>query len=264
VLLIAHDHRFCTGPGFAPLICGLEAVFSEVAVAVLRGTPQPAEALEGFSSPCVHVVPVMMAAGQLGGVLRKALMPARQGSRLRLHPPIGNHKALAALASNSIAAVAREHALPPAQTAVVMVGHGNPRHPAPASAVRRLARGIRTCACAVAEIHVAFLSQPPRVESLNALTRLPNVIVVPCFLTYGAHVTQDLPQRIAEADRAGAQLGETQRVISAPPLAAHGNALAAMIRESVCRVCPDPAATNDRHDAGRRRLDRQTPQLVRG
>ena len=120
-----------------------------------------ADTLSGMSAALVHVVPLLMACGRVGGHVLRSLLPTAERPRLRLYPPIGGHPGLAALICDSVNRVAEQNRALPRQTAVILVGHGNERNPASASAVYQLASMVRACGCTAAEVHCAFLCEPP-------------------------------------------------------------------------------------------------------
>ncbi len=233
VLLVAHGSRLGDDGAARKLVASMSADFGEVAWSALRGRPTPREALASLSGPLIHVVPMLMACGEIGGPVFESLLPTER-ARLRIHPPIGAHPGLASLVCANVRRIARDRQFAPYDTAVILAGHGSARNPAAAFAVGRLAWLMRARGCGAAEIHSAFLSQSPLLENWRALTRRRNVIVVPCFLTMGTHARIDLPARLqagAETDDAA----ETRRLWVAPHLAADWRGLAALIRASVLR-----------------------------
>lgn len=179
LLLVAHGSRFGNDPAIGKLAKALSSDFSEVAFCVLRGRPTPANTLRAMSTSLVHVVPLLRACGRVGGDVPRSLLPTVER--------------LAAVVCDSINRVAEENGTLPRRTAAILVGHGNERNSASASAVYHLASMVRACGCPAAEVHCAFLSQPSLVERWRELTGRPDVIIVPCFLTIGAHVQLDRP-----------------------------------------------------------------------
>jgi sirohydrochlorin ferrochelatase len=233
LLLVAHGSRVGVDPAIGTLAQSLRSDFGEVAVCVLRGEPTPAEALNTMAARRVHVVPLLMASGHVGGHILASLLPATGRSRLCLHPPIGDHPGLAALVCDSVCRAVTDHGVDLERAAVILVGHGNERDPASAAAVHRLADSLRTGGCAAAEIHVAFLSQPPRVKHWRDLTARRDVVLVPCFLSGGSHTQIDLPALLA-GDGSDPFFGAAaRRLWVTPPLAAQWHGLAALILDSV-------------------------------
>ncbi len=201
----------------------------DVGVAVLRGRPTPAAALSTLAAEVVHVVPVFMADGQMASAVRSRL-PAHGSGRLVHHPTVGSHPDMAAVVDGLIRRALAENALRGDETAVVLAGHGNARHPAAGGAIHDLADRLRTRAAA-AEIHGVFLEQAPMVEAWPTLTRLPSVLVVPCFLSAGAHAREDLPRRLRTVAPGDGTTGADARLHLAPPLAMATGGLAAIVRD---------------------------------
>ena len=240
LLLVTHGSHLGNDLAIGKLAKALSPDFSEVAFCVLRGRPVPADTLSGMSASLVHIVPLLMASGRIGGHVLRSLLPTAERPRLRLHPPIGGHPGLAALVCDSINRVAEQNRALPRRTAAILVGHGNERNPASASALYHLASMVRTCGCAAAEVHCAFLSQPPLVERWRELTGRPDVIIVPCFLTIGAHVQLDLPALLRRHGAGHGSLAEMRRLWVTPPLATHCRGLADVIRDLVFRTAGTP------------------------
>ena len=207
-----------------------------------------ADTLSGMSAALVHVVPLLMACGRVGGHVLRSLLPTAERPRLRLYPPIGGHPGLAALICDSVNRVAEQNRALPRQTAVILVGHGNERNPASASAVYHLASMVRACGCTAAEVHCAFLCEPPLVERWRELTSRPDVIIVPCFLAIGAHVQLDLPTLLRDDGTGCGSLAEMRRLWMTPPLATHWSGLADVIRDLIVRtpgsVCETASGVN--------------------
>jgi sirohydrochlorin ferrochelatase len=240
LLLVTHGSQLGNDLAIGKLAKVLSPDFSEVAFCVLRGRPMPADTLSGMSASLVHIVPLLMASGRVGGHVLRSLLPTAERPRLRLHPPIGGHPGLAALVCDSINRVAEKNRALPRRTAAILVRHGNERNPASASAVYHLASMVRACGCAAAEVHCAFLSQPPLVERWRELTSRPDVIIVPCFLTIGAHVQLDLPALLRRDGAGHGSLAEMRRLWVTPPLATHCRGLADVTRDLVFRTPGTP------------------------
>jgi sirohydrochlorin ferrochelatase len=253
LLLVIHGSRLGTDPALPNLVHILSADFEEVGVAVLRGRPTPEEVVAGMSASVVHVVPLLMAQGYVGGALLASLLPFRERARLCLHPPIGSHPGLVALICAHIQRLACERQFRPSDTAAVLVGHGSRRNPAAASAIHCLADGIRARSCGADEVHCAFLSQSPLIEDWRDLTRRRNVVFVPCFLSAGVHVQVDLPALLGiGADQTRPRHG-TRQVTVAPHLTSDGDHFADVVRDVVRTppsiAGPRPYPSTDGHAA---------------
>ena len=232
LLLVAHGSRLGDDAAAKKLVMALSADFAEVAWSVLRGRPTPQEVLAGMSGALIHVVPMLMACGEIGGPVFRSLLPTAERSRLRIQPPVGAHPGLASLICVRVKKIVRDRRFALRDTAVILVGHGSARNPAPAIAIHRLGSLVRARGCCTAELHCAFLSQSPLIEGWRGLTRCRNVIVIPCFLTTGTHVQLDLPAHLYAAREPDVSAAMRQLWV-APHLGAHWRGLAALIRDSV-------------------------------
>jgi uroporphyrin-III C-methyltransferase len=83
---------------------------------------------------------------------------------------------------------------------LALVGHGTRRHQESRTATIHLADMLRRRRVA-GEVLSAFLDDDPPVESLLESAVLPNLVVVPFLIGGGSHVSHDIPQRLARADR---------------------------------------------------------------
>jgi uroporphyrin-III C-methyltransferase len=168
-------------------------VFDEVAVAFHLGEPGFDTVLDELGADTVTVVPVMTSAGHF----TRTVLPAalRRNARARtlpmaITPPLGTHPGIAALVARRIGELLRSHRLERDETAVLLVGHGTPRHPASRQSTFDLADALRARGAA-GEVASGFLDDDPGVpDALAALTR-PATLVIP-FLIGGGDHTLDL------------------------------------------------------------------------
>ena len=231
LVLVAHGSQGWPDAMLLALAERLTSEHLDVSAAVLRGRPTLADALSTLACKVVHVVPVLMSQGQMAEALR-ARLPARHRTRLVLHPALGGHPVMPSVLGGLIERSCCEHGLSPGDTAVVLAGHGNARHPAAGGVIRDLAQRLRARS-GFAEVHGVFLEQPPMVEDWPRLSRRSSVLVVPCFLSAGRHAREDVPRRLREAEGGGA--GAHRRLCLAPPLATATDGLTAIVRDLVSR-----------------------------
>jgi len=160
--------------------------FDGVATGWLSGTPSALEALASLSARVVHVVPFFM---EDGWFVREGVPSAlRMVDRaLRLHPPVGIHPDMAALAAARVERACRRSS----GLSLLLVGHGSARSPGRRMALHRHAewlaqtgRYARACA--------AFLEEPPFIADVLAEWRADPVAVLGFFSGEGGHVRDDL------------------------------------------------------------------------
>jgi sirohydrochlorin cobaltochelatase len=181
--------------------------FAEVHACAHKGAPGLPETLAGVHAPTVYLAPFLMAEGYtLAAIRRKIEAAARPGQRLRICRPVGSHPRLAdAIAARAMATAAAK-AWRPADTALLLVGHGTERHPESDTTTRQHAAQIAVRG-GFAEVAVAFLDQAPRVAEALAALSAPRVIAVGLFVDRGEHGEEDIPALLAPAGARAAYAG---------------------------------------------------------
>ncbi len=173
--------------------------FSKVTAAFHQGKPSYVEAVANASAEEIVVVPLMASAGYFADtVLSKAIAAgnARSAHRVTITAPVGTHPSIAGMVERRIARLANEFDLDPTETAVAIVGHGTTRNPRSRETTVELAHAIAENRVATSCIAV-FLDESPGIESVYALVREPNIIVIPMLIGGGYHATRDLPARLS-------------------------------------------------------------------
>jgi sirohydrochlorin cobaltochelatase len=136
------------------------------------------------------------------------------GQLVHYCPPLGSHPGMTALLHRAARRVIEAHPFPRppagAQTALFIAGHGTREHSGSRLAVERQVSRL-TAERAFAEVHPLFLEESPRVEDCPRLTSLPNLVIVPFFLTDGSHTMKDIPRLLGESAAViGRRLGSGQ------------------------------------------------------
>jgi sirohydrochlorin cobaltochelatase len=80
----------------------------------------------------------------------------------------------------------------PAETSLLLVAHGTDLNENSAVAAKREAEKIRTLGKYAVVLNV-YMEEPPLVCDWRKLTRTPNVVVVPFFISDGLHSYEDIP-----------------------------------------------------------------------
>lgn len=106
--------------------------------------------------------------------------------------PVGAHRHMTGLLLHR----AREIApgADPAQTALLVVGHGTPLNAESAEAIRAQVRLLREGGAPYREILDAYMEEEPRVADWDRYCNSPNVIVLPFFISDGPHSRRDIPR----------------------------------------------------------------------
>ncbi len=172
--------------------------FDEVTAAFHLGKPRLSDVLDEMRADDVTVVPLMTSEGfYYHNVLLRDLAANRrfQKVRVRRSRPVGSHPALPETAIRRVAELLDRHDLHPADTSLVIVGHGTQRQRS-----SRLATFEFAAACGRrfdgAGVLVAFLDEQPYVDDARDRLRTDNAIVVPFLIGGGQHSAVDVPARM--------------------------------------------------------------------
>ena len=164
--------------------------WDEVLVAFWKEEPSLSRALDGCTATDVTVVPVFMSEGYFTSEVIPAEMgldgPVTrcEGRTIRCTRPVGVHPALAGIVvERALEAGAA------AKDAVFVLGHGNRRIAATASAVHEQAERVRATG-RFAEVAAVFTDQDPNVAAIPDVAGARNAVVVPFFASEGWHVGQ--------------------------------------------------------------------------
>jgi sirohydrochlorin cobaltochelatase len=174
-------------------------VFSEVRACALKGKPGLREVVAAVHAPEVVFAPLLMAEGYtLQAMLRKLKGATDPPRPITVCRPIGVHPRLAEMIATRARALCVTKAWQPADTALLIVGHGTERHPDSGATARRHAAQIAAQEM-FAEVAIGFLDERPLVpEALDAL-RAPQFVAVGLFVDAGEHGEEDIPALLAPA-----------------------------------------------------------------
>jgi len=205
-------HGIAGGPGVArdhaAALAG-RGLFAEVRACCLAGAPGLAETLAAIDRPRIFLAPLLMAEGYaMGTLLPRALgnAPADRVERVMLARPVGTSPVLADMIADRAAAACRDRGWPPAETAVLLVGHGTTRDSASGATAREQAARLAATG-RFAETAVAFLEATPTLaEALARLGPRP-CVAIGFFADAGAHGEADVPRLLAQAGAGAAYAG---------------------------------------------------------
>ena len=113
------------------------------------------------------------------------------GQIWRYSDPVGNHPLMTELLLKRAGDVAPDAAL--AETSLLIVAHGTDLNENSAVAAKREAEKIRALGKYAAVLNV-YMEEPPLVSEWRKLTKTPNVVVVPFFISDGLHSYEDIPR----------------------------------------------------------------------
>ncbi|MEX1117594.1 MAG: CbiX/SirB N-terminal domain-containing protein [Terrimicrobiaceae bacterium] len=180
--------------------------FAEVACCFWKEQPSMRDVLRNTESPTVYVVPNFISEGyftqtiiprELG--LTGKITP-RDGRTIHYCEPVGNHP----LMTDALLRRAREVApgVPPSDTCLLIVGHGTGLNDNSAKAAKVQVAKIRAMGL-YAQVEAAYMEEPPLIAEWDQISKHPNVVTVPFFISDGLHSYQDIPVLLGIRDEIG-------------------------------------------------------------
>jgi len=180
-------------------------IFREVAVAFWKEEPFFRNALAKLDSGKVFIVPNFISRGYF----TETILPrefAISGPVSRINDkmvyycdPVGTHPLMTEALLHSVLTVTSQLAPDPAETCLLIAGHGTLRNKNSATVIREQAEKISR-AGHYGECLAVFMEEAPLVSDWATLTVKPNVIVAPFFIAEGPHFSSDLPQMMGFPD----------------------------------------------------------------
>ena len=178
-------------------------LFAEVRACALKGAPHLSEVVAAVGAPEIVFAPLLMAEGYtLDAMLRKLKDATDRRIRVTVCRPIGVHPRLAAMVASKARSLCASRGWQPADTALLIVGHGTERHSDSGVTARRHAAQIAAQGL-FAEVATGFLDERPRVPEALAALSAAQCVAVGLFVDAGEHGEEDIPALLAPAgDRA--------------------------------------------------------------
>jgi sirohydrochlorin cobaltochelatase len=188
-------------------------VFVDVECAFWKEEPSLRDALFLFDPESireVYVVPNFISEGyftqtviprelELNGRLTKR----PSGQIWKYCRPVGNHSMMTELLLKRAGEIAQD--VNPAKTTLLIVAHGTDLNENSAVAAKREAENIRGLG-KYAEVLNVYMEEPPLVSDWRKLTKTPNVVVVPFFISDGLHSYEDIPVLLGIANERSTRL----------------------------------------------------------
>jgi sirohydrochlorin cobaltochelatase len=200
-------------------------IFADVECAFWKEEPSLRDALFLFDPETIGevcVVPNFISEGYFTQTVipRELELNARTkrptGQTWKYCQPVGNHPLMTDLLLKRAGEVAPD--VDPADTSLLIVAHGTDLNENSAVAAKREAEKIRALG-KFAEVLNVYMEEQPLVSDWLKLTKTPNVVVVPFFISDGLHSYEDIPRLIGIVVAAGVDRG---RPGSAPLATARG------------------------------------------
>lgn len=187
-------------------------IFSEVVCCFWKEEPAFRDWKLLVQSPVVFVVPVFISEGYY----TRTVIPREMGltgplTNLENHivaycPPVGNHPRMTDVLLRRASEVAP--GIPPAETCLMIAGHGTELDKNSATAAREQSAIIQAHGL-YAEVMPVYMEEPPRIGEWDQHTSQPHVVMVPFFISDGLHTHQDIPLLLGIRPKGGPEV--TQR-----------------------------------------------------
>jgi sirohydrochlorin cobaltochelatase len=188
-------------------------IFREVRAAFWKQEPQIKTVLAEISAPRVFIVPFFISEGwfsteviptELGFSFPDNLKLKTQNSELHYCRPVGSHDLMTTVILARAKEMAEQFPFPrapkPADTTLLIAGHGTERNANSRKAVERQVELIRALN-AYAEVGAVFMEEAPFIKGCWQNVKTKNIIVVPFFISDGLHVVEDIPGLLGEPER---------------------------------------------------------------
>jgi sirohydrochlorin cobaltochelatase len=169
--------------------------FAVVTPAFLNGQPEMANVLSLLPPGDVVIVPVMTSEGYY---LNKIPGKFAENESTGLHQcflsrVVGVHESIPDRISDRITQTVARHKLDPADTTVVVIGHGTRRNKTSGQSTLELTDELRTAHRSL-KFETAFLDQDPTIVEIAEKISTTNTLIVPFLISRGPHSTEDVPQ----------------------------------------------------------------------
>jgi sirohydrochlorin cobaltochelatase len=204
-------------------------IFGEIHCAFWKEEPSLRQVLHCVDREDVYVVPNFISEGYF----TKTVIPrelgieqpvTRIGTRtVRYCDPVGNHPRMMDLLLKRAAEIAP--GVPPEKTSLFIVGHGTDLNENSAVAAKREVERIAELG-RYGEVLSAYMEEAPLIAEWDRLSKCPNVVVVPFFISDGLHSYEDIPVLLGIATESpGAASANRAAVFANNPYCLRGRTL---------------------------------------
>lgn len=202
-------------------------LFHEVVSCFWKEEPGFREVLHMIDSPVVFVVPNFISEGYFTQtVIPRELEltgPVTRigGKTIFYCEPVGNHPHM----TDALLHRAKETApdIPSSETSLFIVGHGTALNDNSAKASKDQVRRIAEMNL-YGEVLAAYMEEPPLISDWHSLSKFPNSVVVPFFISDGLHSYEDIPVLLGiESEPSGP--ASQKEVFRNNPYSLHGKTL---------------------------------------
>ena len=186
-------------------------IFLEIREAFWKQEPQIKRVLAEISAPRIFIVPFFVSDGYFSTeIIPQELgfpsVPSTINHQLSTWfycRPVGSHdlmtKVILARADEVVKKFPFPRAPRPAETALLIAGHGTSRNVNSRKAVERQVELIRAQNL-YAETGPIFMEEAPFIKGCHEVVKTKNIVVVPFFISDGLHVVEDIPVLLGEPE----------------------------------------------------------------
>ena len=205
LIVVGHGSHF-SGNSAAPLFAHVQVLrerglFDEVVPAFWKEEPSLREVIRSVNAHEVVIVPLFISEGYFTQqVLPRELGLAQgtpntvswvDGKRVIYGAPVGTHPAMTEVLEARAQPVEAK-GVSPKESALVIVGHGTPRHAKSSQSIYDQVDKLRAKG-RYGEVIALFMDEAPYVNEILERCEAQNMIVVPYFIADGRHTKQDIP-----------------------------------------------------------------------
>ena len=188
-------------------------LFAEVHVCFWKEEPSMREALFMIDSPEVYIVPEFISEGYFTqDVIPRELQldgptTHRDGKTLHYCLPVGIHPSMTGLIQNRAKDILA--GADPADSTLIIVGHGTGLNTNSTKAIRDQADLIAASDAGYAKVTDAYMEEAPFIADWDKMADTNNVVVVPFFIADGLHSFQDIPVLLGLEKEVGPAASQT-------------------------------------------------------
>lgn len=188
-------------------------LFTEVREAFWKQEPQIKNVLAELTAPKIFIVPFFISEGyfsteiipkELGFSFPDRLKLKAENSEFHYCFPVGSHDLMTTVILARAQEVVEKFPFPrrpkPADTTLLIAGHGTGRNANSRKAVERQADLIRALKI-YPEVGAVFMEEAPFIKGCHETVRTKNIVVVPFFISDGLHAVEDIPVLLGEPER---------------------------------------------------------------
>jgi sirohydrochlorin cobaltochelatase len=187
-------------------------IFASVQEAFWKQEPHIKKVFAEIITPRVFIVPLFISEGYFS----TEIIPQELGftavpstlnfqlSTIHYCQPVGSHDLMTTVILARAKEVVEKFPFPrapkPADTTLLIAGHGTGRNANSRKAVERQVELIRARKL-YAEVGAVFMEEAPLIKDCYALMKTRHIVVVPFFISDGLHAVEDIPVLLGEPER---------------------------------------------------------------